>query len=63
MKVCIPTYGKSGLNDQVNEHFGRAPTFTIVDTDNMEVKVIENRSEHMGGSGNRRSISPKKECT
>lgn len=51
MKVCIPTLGKRGLEDSVSEHFGRAPTFTIVDSETMKVKVIENQSEHMGGIG------------
>lgn len=51
MKVCVPTIGRKGLDEQVSDHFGRAPTFTVVDTDTMELKVIENRSEHMGGSG------------
>lgn len=51
MKVCIPTVGHGGLEEQVGEHFGRVPTYTIVDTETNEVKVIENTSEHMGGSG------------
>lgn len=51
MKVCIPTMGNSGLNEQVSSHFGRAPTFTIVNTETNEVKVIPNQSDHMGGAG------------
>jgi predicted Fe-Mo cluster-binding NifX family protein len=43
--------GNNGLADRVSEHFGRAPTFTIVDTLTNEVKVIENISEHFGGGG------------
>ena len=35
----------------VNDHFGRAPTFTVVDTETNEVLVVENISEHMGGTG------------
>jgi len=49
MKICIPTVGDSGLDDIVGEHFGRVPTYTIVDLDTDEVKVIPNTSEHMGG--------------
>lgn len=52
MKVCIPTMGETGLDDMVGEHFGRVPTYTIVDLDTNEVKVIQNTSEHMGGQGN-----------
>ncbi|MGQ9718519.1 MAG: NifB/NifX family molybdenum-iron cluster-binding protein [Nitrososphaerales archaeon] len=40
-----------GLDDNVSEHFGRAPTFTIIDLGTNEVKVLPNTSEHMGGSG------------
>ncbi len=51
MKICIPTMGENGLNELVGEHFGRVPTYTIVDLDTNEVKVIQNTSEHMGGTG------------
>ena len=49
MKICIPTMGESGLDDSVGEHFGRVPTYTIVDLDTDEVKVVPNVSHHMGG--------------
>lgn len=51
MKICIPTMGEDGLENIVGEHFGRVPTYTIVDLDTNEVKVIPNTSEHMGGYG------------
>jgi predicted Fe-Mo cluster-binding NifX family protein len=51
MKICIPTMGNRGLSDWVGEHFGRVPTYTIVDLDTNEVKVIPNTSQHMGGQG------------
>ena len=51
MKICIPTMGDNGLDNRVGEHFGRVPTYTIVDLDTNEVKVIPNTSEHMGGQG------------
>ena len=51
MKICIPTMGNNGLEDFVGEHFGRVPTYTIVDLDTNEVKVVQNTSEHMGGVG------------
>ena len=51
MKVCVPTKGQRGLDEEVGEHFGQVPTYTIVDMDSNEVKVIPNTSEHMGGSG------------
>lgn len=49
MKVCLPTMGQGGMNDMVSPHFGRAPTFTIVDIETKEVEVLPNTSEHMGG--------------
>ncbi|HEX54614.1 MAG: dinitrogenase iron-molybdenum cofactor biosynthesis protein [Candidatus Altiarchaeales archaeon] len=51
MKIAIPTSGNKGLDDSVSEHFGRAPAFTIIDSDTMDFRVIENTSEHMGGIG------------
>ncbi len=51
MKVCIPTMGNRGFEENIGEHFGRVPTYTIVNTDTNEVKVIDNTSEHTGGQG------------
>lgn len=51
MRVGIPTMGDSGLEESVSGHFGRAPTFTIIDTESEEVEVQPNTSEHAGGSG------------
>jgi predicted Fe-Mo cluster-binding NifX family protein len=51
MKVCLPTTGKGGLDDHVSEHFGRSATFTVVDTDSEQVRIVSNTSEHMGGTG------------
>ena len=52
MKICIPTIGDKGLEDHVGEHFGRVPTYTIVNINTNEVKVVPNISHHMGGQGN-----------
>ena len=51
MKVCIPTMGKLGIDEEVGQHFGMAPTYTIVDTETNEVDIIDNTSDHMGGQG------------
>ncbi|HEU67830.1 MAG TPA: dinitrogenase iron-molybdenum cofactor biosynthesis protein [Candidatus Acetothermia bacterium] len=51
MKVCVPSEGAGGLDDLVGEHFGRVPTYTVVDTETGEVEVLANESEHMGGTG------------
>jgi predicted Fe-Mo cluster-binding NifX family protein len=50
-KVCIPTAGPGGLDDHIGEHFGRVPTYTIYDAETGQVEVVDNTSEHMGGSG------------
>mgnify|MGYP000019030630 CR=1 FL=1 len=49
LKVAVPTYA-GGLDDSICEHFGRAPTFTIVDLETGDVEVLQNYSEHFGGS-------------
>jgi predicted Fe-Mo cluster-binding NifX family protein len=51
MKVCIPTMENGGLNYMVAQHFGRAPTYTVVDVKTNVVKIIPNSGEHMGGTG------------
>ena len=49
VKICVPTDGNNGIEDTVSEHFGRAPTYTIIDLETNDVKVIPNTSNHMGG--------------
>lgn len=39
------------MKESVGEHFGRVPTYTIVDSETDNVDVIPNNSSHMGGSG------------
>jgi len=51
LKVCIPTMGDKGLDEEVGAHFGRVPTYTIIDTETNNVEVVKNNSEHMGGVG------------
>lgn len=43
--------GEGGLDDLVGEHFGRVPTYTIVDTETGDVQAIENNTLHMEGTG------------
>jgi predicted Fe-Mo cluster-binding NifX family protein len=50
MKVCIPTMGNGGMEEAVSQHFGRSPTFTLVNLDTNEVQILPNKGEHMGGS-------------
>ncbi len=51
MRLCVPTAGAGGLDDSVGEHFGRVPSYTIFETETQQVEVLDNTSEHMGGSG------------
>lgn len=51
MKLCIPTMGNRGMDEVVGEHFGRVPTYTIVDQETGNTSVIENNTMHMGGTG------------
>ena len=48
MKVCIPSMGDGGPNAQVSTHFGRSPNFTLYDTDEDSVEVINNDGKHHG---------------
>jgi len=50
-RVCVPTEGPGGLDDLVGEHFGRVPSYTIYNSETGEVEVVDNTSEHAGGSG------------
>ena len=50
-KVCVPTTGPGGLDDRVGEHFGRVPTYTIYNAETGGVEVVDNSSEHAGGTG------------
>jgi len=51
MRICVPTLGGDGLASEVSEHFGRAPVFTLFDTESGEIQTMLNISEHMGGTG------------
>jgi len=51
MKLCIPSMGDRGLDEQVGEHFGRVPFYTMVDSETEKADVVPNESGHMGGSG------------
>lgn len=50
-KLCVPTAGPGGFDDTVGEHFGRVPTYTIVDSETQAIEIIDNTSEHAGGIG------------
>lgn len=59
MKLGVPSNGEKGLDEQVGEHFGRVPNYTIVDLETDDVKVVPNTSHHMGGRGDPPEIMKK----
>lgn len=46
MRICIPTETDTGLKAKVNAHFGSAPYFTIYDTDNETLEIINNSNQY-----------------
>ncbi len=46
MRICIPTETNAGKSAAVYGHFGSAPYFTIMDTGNDSVEVIDNANQH-----------------
>jgi predicted Fe-Mo cluster-binding NifX family protein len=46
MRICIPVNENLGLQSEVCAHFGSAPAFLIVDTDNNDCRIIVNRNQH-----------------
>ena len=40
MRVCVPTAGERGLEEMVGEHFDKAQTFTIVDTERNSAETV-----------------------
>ncbi|MDK2911636.1 MAG: hypothetical protein PWR29_593 [Methanolobus sp.] len=51
MKVSVPSIGKGGMDDTVSQHFGRAPAYTVFDTEDEKYSVVPNTSDHNGGAG------------
>ncbi|MFW6003235.1 MAG: NifB/NifX family molybdenum-iron cluster-binding protein [Halanaeroarchaeum sp.] len=50
MRACVPTNDETGLDAEKSDHFGRAPFYTIVDTETGEIEIVPNESDHRGGS-------------
>ena len=46
MKVCFPVQKDEGVESQVYNHFGSAPVFIVIDTEETEVQRISNRDLH-----------------
>ena len=48
MNICIPVNEDKGLQSEVCAHFGSAPAFMMVDTDNGTCRAITNNNQHHG---------------
>ncbi len=46
MKVCFPVQKDEGIESQVYNHFGSAPVFIVVDTEEKGVQRVDNRDLH-----------------
>ena len=51
MKICIPSTDDRGLESKVFDHFGRAPFFTLVETQSGKLEVMPNPDCHDGAHG------------
>jgi len=53
MKVCFPVEKDEGIESSVYGHFGSAPTFVVIDTDQANVGSISNANQiHEHGACN-----------
>lgn len=53
MKVCFPVQMDQGMESQVYNHFGSAPAFILVNTDEKSVQRIDNKDlNHVHGACN-----------
>lgn len=48
MRLCIPTRGDEGRAARVSGHFGRAPWFTVLDTETGEAHAVPNHPDPDG---------------
>ena len=53
MKVCFPVQKDEGVESQVYGHFGSAPVFIVVETEEKDVQRVDNRDlDHVHGACN-----------
>jgi predicted Fe-Mo cluster-binding NifX family protein len=51
MKICFPVKSDNGINSEVYNHFGTAPSFVIVDTETDSTTVVNNNDQHHAHGG------------
>lgn len=56
MKIAFPVKENQGLKSMIDDHFGTAPQFLIVDTNSRNVALVDNRKLTSGESGCKKGI-------
>lgn len=49
MRICVPTEEANGWTSRVAHHFGRAPHYALIDTQNDALVFVSIRGRHQGG--------------
>jgi predicted Fe-Mo cluster-binding NifX family protein len=53
VKLCFPVIEDKGLDSQINAHFGSAPAFLVVETEDQSYEILKKSEEaHAHGSCN-----------
>jgi len=49
MLLCVPSRDDGTLGASISQHFGRAPNYSVYDSNTEKVGVIDNDGQHHGG--------------
>lgn len=49
--IAIPVKDFENLSSKVYSHFGRSPSYLIINTDGSNARIVQNTSNHFGGKG------------
>ena len=49
MLFCVPSRDDGTLSAPLSKHFGRAPNYSVYDSDTAKITVIDNDGQHHGG--------------
>ncbi len=61
MKIAFPVKEDNGLDSMINEHFGVAKTFLIVDMETKKFELLDNKKVSAGESSCKTGIFSKKD--
>lgn len=51
MNILIPIHAENGLQSEISVHFGSAPAYLVVNTENGALRTISNRNRHHANGG------------